>query len=134
MLTRALAGKLIRRASRTLDIDAALLLCTQGSIDVVYVAEGPAEPDGAFSPFLPHPAAGLLERHAWHRTAHTALIAEILSLLAGRSPRRRRPVVEPLTNSELRALGSLPANLTGPEIARELSVSLNTVKTHIRGL
>lgn len=43
-------------------------------------------------------------------------------------------MVEPLTNSELRALGYLPTNLTGPETARELSVSLNTVKTHIGGL
>jgi hypothetical protein len=39
-----LGRELIRRASRALDIDAALLRCTQGSIDVVYVAEVPAEP------------------------------------------------------------------------------------------
>jgi LuxR family maltose regulon positive regulatory protein len=28
----------------------------------------------------------------------------------------------------------LPTNLTGPEIARELSISTNTVKSHIRSL
>ncbi|HEX9359279.1 MAG TPA: LuxR C-terminal-related transcriptional regulator, partial [Streptosporangiaceae bacterium] len=28
----------------------------------------------------------------------------------------------------------LPTNLTGPEIARELSISRNTIKTHIRNL
>jgi hypothetical protein len=64
-----LAGKLIRCASRALDIDVS------------------AEPDGAFSPFLPHPAPALLERHAWHRSAHTALIPEIQSP-AGREEAR----------------------------------------------
>ena len=34
-----------------------------------------AEPDGVLLPFLLHPAPGLLERHARHRTAHAALIA-----------------------------------------------------------
>jgi LuxR family transcriptional regulator, maltose regulon positive regulatory protein len=42
-----------------------------------------AEPDGALLWFLLHPAPGLLERHARQRTAHGALIAEILDLLAG---------------------------------------------------
>ncbi|HEY2266301.1 MAG TPA: hypothetical protein VGI96_27030 [Streptosporangiaceae bacterium] len=45
-----------------------------------------AEPDGALLRFLLHPAPGLLERHARNRTAHPALIAEILSLLAGSMP------------------------------------------------
>ena len=45
-----------------------------------------AEPDGALIVFLLHPAPGLLERHARQRTAHAALIAEILSLLAGNRP------------------------------------------------
>ena len=31
-----------------------------------------AEPDGALSLFLLHPAPGLLERHARHRTAHAS--------------------------------------------------------------
>jgi hypothetical protein len=31
-------------------------------------------------------APGLLERHARHHTAHAALIAEVLSLLAGNRP------------------------------------------------
>jgi hypothetical protein len=45
-----------------------------------------AEPDGWLLPFLLHPARRLLERHARHRTAHAALIAEILGLLAGNRP------------------------------------------------
>jgi len=101
-------------------------------------ALGLAEPDGVLLWFLLHPAPGLLERHAGHRTAHAALIAEIRSLLAGTKPAgpppQPRPLLEPLSTSELRVLRYLPTNLTGPEIAGELYVSANTVKTHLRTL
>ena len=97
-----------------------------------------AEPDGALLCFLLLPVPGLLERHARHRTAHTALIAEIQSLLAGRKPAPPpagpRPPLEPLSESEIRVLRYLPTNLSGPEIARELSVSVTTVRTHISHL
>ena len=107
-----------------------------------------AEPDGAMLWFLVHPVPGLLERHSRHRTAHAALMAHILSLLArpggsagmGAAAGRRGPgewvprLTEPLSSSEVRVLRYLPTNLTAPEIAGELSVSTNTVKTHIRNL
>jgi LuxR family transcriptional regulator, maltose regulon positive regulatory protein len=97
-----------------------------------------AEPDGALLCFLLHPVPGLLERHARHCTAHAALIAEIQSLLAGNSTAPPsagpQPPLEPLRDSELRVLRYLPTNLTAPEIARELSISLHTVKTHKRNL
>jgi len=97
-----------------------------------------AEPDGLLAPFLLSPAPDLLERHARHGTAHAALIADILSLLAGRQlaplPAGSPPPVEPLSDSEIRVLRYLPTNLTGPEIAGELYVSLNTVRTHLRHL
>src|SRR6516162_3817430 len=92
-----------------------------------------AEPDGALFWFLLHPAPGLLERHVRRGTAHAALIADILSLLAGRKlappPAGPPSPLEPLSGSELRVLRYLPTNLTGPEIAGELYVSFNTVKT-----
>ena len=96
-----------------------------------------AEPDGVLIMFLPHPAPGLLQRHARQRTAHAALTADILSLLAGRTPAPPRPgppPLEPLSDSELRVLRYLPTNLSGPEIAGELYVSHNTVRTHITHL
>src|SRR5499427_5755924 len=97
-----------------------------------------AEPDGALLWFLLHPVPGLLERHARHRTSHAALIAEILSLLAGHKlaplPAGPRPPLEPLSDSELRVLRYLPTNLSGPEIASELYVSHNTVRTHVTHL
>jgi len=41
---------------------------------------------------------------------------------------------EPLTDSETRVLRYLPTNLTAPEIAGELWLSVNTVSTHTRHL
>jgi LuxR family transcriptional regulator, maltose regulon positive regulatory protein len=97
-----------------------------------------AEPDGWMLPFLLCPAPGLLERQARRRTAHGALIVEILGLLAGNqsapSPAGPRPPVEPLSGSELRVLRYLPTNLTTPEIASELFVSVNTIRTHVGNL
>jgi LuxR family transcriptional regulator, maltose regulon positive regulatory protein len=97
-----------------------------------------AEPDGALWWFVLHPAPGVLERHARHGTAHAALIADILSLLAGRRPAPPpagpRLPLEPLSGSELRVLRYLPTNLSGPEIAGELCVSHNTVRTHVTHL
>jgi LuxR family maltose regulon positive regulatory protein len=97
------------------------------------------EPHGVLIVFLQSPAApGLLERHARRGTAHTALIADILNLLAGRQlaprPAGPEPLLEPLSDSEIRLLRYLPTNLTGPEIAGELYVSINTVRTHMRHL
>jgi LuxR family maltose regulon positive regulatory protein len=95
-----------------------------------------AEPDGILLWFLLYPTPGLLELHARHGTAHAALIADILSLHAGRQvaphPAGPQPLPEPLSDSEIRVLRYLPTNLTGPEIARELYVSRYTVGTHIR--
>ena len=42
--------------------------------------------------------------------------------------------LEALSESELRVLRYLPTNLTGPEIAGQLYVSANTVKSHLRSL
>jgi LuxR family maltose regulon positive regulatory protein len=48
---------------------------------------------------------------------------------------RERPTqAHELSPSELRVLRYLPTNLTRPEIARELYVSINTVNTHIRNI
>jgi LuxR family transcriptional regulator, maltose regulon positive regulatory protein len=101
-----------------------------------------AEPSGALLWFLLYPVSDLLGRHARRRTAHTGLITEIQSLLA-ESPCATAPqpgwgsalrLSEPLSDGELRVLRYLPTNLTAPEIAGELCVSLNTVKTHMRNI
>jgi LuxR family maltose regulon positive regulatory protein len=64
------------------------------------------------------------------------MIAEILYLLAGQAagspPGMPQPPLAPLSDSEIRVLRYLPTNLSMPEIANELSISHNTVRTHMR--
>jgi LuxR family transcriptional regulator, maltose regulon positive regulatory protein len=110
--------------------------------------------EGAVFAFALNPAPELLRRHASHCAAHAALISEILRLLGSGKPavpeamaRSGVPalphdhgdlaaafplLVEPLTDSENRVLRYLPTNLSAPEIANQLSVSANTVRTHMR--
>jgi LuxR family maltose regulon positive regulatory protein len=97
-----------------------------------------AEPDGLLLPFLLHPTPELLERHLRLRTTHASLISEILNLLSGHAPTAgpsdAAQLHEPLSESELRVLRYLPTNLRGPEIAAELFVSLNTIRSHLRNI
>jgi LuxR family maltose regulon positive regulatory protein len=44
------------------------------------------------------------------------------------------PLTEELSPGELRVLRYLPTNLSRPQIASELSVSVNTVGTHLRSI
>ena len=80
-----------------------------------------AEPDSLVFPLIVVPARDLLERHPRHRTAHAALLADLLSVLGGSSlPPRGRELAtpsEPLSESELRVLRFLPSNLSAGEIA-----------------
>lgn len=97
-----------------------------------------AETVNALTAFLLCPFPDLMARHPAHRTSHGALVAEITGLLIARVDAGHavgvEPLSEPLSGSELRVLRYLPTNLTAPEIAGELSVSLNTVKTHMRNI
>ncbi|HZX01469.1 LuxR C-terminal-related transcriptional regulator [Kribbella sp.] len=87
-----------------------------------------AESDRIVLPFLMTGAAPLLEDLPTHGTTHAALVADILDAHAA------DPIapVETLSRTELRVLRYLPTNLTRQEIAAKLSVSPNTVNTHIR--
>ena len=98
-----------------------------------------AEPDGLLFPFLLHPVPGLLDRQARQRTAHSALIRKIMSALGEgtqTAPAMSSPehLHEPLSQAETRVLRFLPSSLSAPEIARELYLSVNTVRTHMRHL
>jgi LuxR family maltose regulon positive regulatory protein len=97
-----------------------------------------AEPDRLIFPFAMTEAAELLDALPRHETAHGALLADIVDLLrdapAPSTDRERLSQPEELSPSELRVLRYLPTNLTRPDIARELYVSINTVNTHIRNI
>jgi LuxR family maltose regulon positive regulatory protein len=97
-----------------------------------------AEPDRLLFPFALTDAAELLDAVPRHATAHGALLADVVDLLSdGSAPRpirERLAQPEELSPSELRVLRYLPTNMTRPEIARELYVSINTVNTHIRNI
>jgi LuxR family transcriptional regulator, maltose regulon positive regulatory protein len=92
-----------------------------------------AEADRLVLPFALTGAWELLEALPSQGTPHAALVASILDAVRGDSTPRPAPALaEELSASELRVFRFLPTNLTRPEIAAELSVSVNTVSTHIR--
>jgi LuxR family maltose regulon positive regulatory protein len=96
-----------------------------------------AEPDRLVLPFAMTGSRELLEALPRHQTAHGALLADILDVLHGSSPVAKEQSPSPteeLSPGELRVLRYLPTNLSRPEIASELSVSLNTVGTHLRSI
>jgi LuxR family maltose regulon positive regulatory protein len=92
-----------------------------------------AEPDRLIVPFAMTGAWELVTALPPHGTSHAALVADILDAVHGDRPADASApgLIGGLSPTELRVLRYLPTNLTRPEIAGELSVSLNTVNTHI---
>ena len=94
-----------------------------------------AEQDRLLLWFVLTGSAELLETLPRHETAHAALLADILDLVHGSSLVAKNQSAPPLTKElspgELRVLRYLPTNLSRSEIAGELSVSPNTISTHI---
>jgi LuxR family transcriptional regulator, maltose regulon positive regulatory protein len=94
-----------------------------------------AEPEGLMLPFMTAPVKELLESHPRHRSAHGALLSTIADVFAGTAPQRgadAAPLLDELSEAELRVMRYLPSNLRAREIAAELLVSTNTVRTHLR--
>ncbi len=97
-----------------------------------------AEADRLILPFAMTGSLELLHQMPRHETAHAGLLTDILDVMRGFSgpASRESPIaaIGQLSPSELRVLRYLPTNLSRPEIARRLSVSVNTVNTHIRNI
>ena len=88
----------------------------------VFTDEGPAM-TALLRTVSPHGVAG--------RHAKRVLTATSAGLPAGPA---RQHLVEPLSSRELDVLRLLRSELSGPDIARELVVSLNTVRTHTKNI
>jgi LuxR family maltose regulon positive regulatory protein len=78
----------------------------------------------------------LLRRQIRSGTAHRAIVGELLDAFADRAPAARTvtPLLEPLSEREQAILRYLPTALSNREIAAELFVTTNTVKTHLRSI
>jgi LuxR family maltose regulon positive regulatory protein len=96
-----------------------------------------AEPRGYRNAILRHgaPVRSLLRRRIASGTAHRAFAGDLLSALE-REPAARRsigdPLLDPLSERELTVLRFLPTMMSNAEIAGEMFVSVNTVKTHLK--
>src|SRR4029450_1580720 len=96
-----------------------------------------AEPRGYRNAILRHgaPVRSLLRRRIASGTAHRAFAAVLLSVLE-REPTARGstgdPLLDPLSERELTVLRFLPTMMSNAEIAGEMFVSVNTVKTHLK--
>jgi LuxR family maltose regulon positive regulatory protein len=97
-----------------------------------------AEPRGLRRPFLAvgAPLRPVLRRQIRRETAHRALVAELLEGLDrsrdDRTTRHDAELLDPLSERELTVLRYLPTMMSNTEIAAELFVSVNTVKTHLK--
>jgi LuxR family maltose regulon positive regulatory protein len=96
-----------------------------------------AEPEGYVRLFVDegNPMALLLKEAAKQEIA-PGYVRQLLSAL-GKSQDRapaNRQLVEPLSERELEVLRLLTTDLSGPQIAYELMVSLSTIRTHIRNI
>lgn len=96
-----------------------------------------AEPEGSVRVFVDAgpPMAALLKVAAKQRDAPSyvrRLLATVVTADGGAPV--EQSLIEPLSDRELEVLRLLEGDLDGPDIARELTVSLPTVRTHTRNI
>jgi LuxR family maltose regulon positive regulatory protein len=98
-----------------------------------------AEPEGMRGPFLDASPgiAGPLRLAIRRGTGHRWLVAALLSVADGTTNETAslpHELLEPLSDREQVVLRYLPTLMSNPEIAGELFVSVNTVKTHLKSI
>jgi LuxR family maltose regulon positive regulatory protein len=96
-----------------------------------------AEPEGYVRAFLDEgPAMTALLRWAAKQPSAPVYLRRLTAAAVTVEDRvtPAQPLIEPLSERELEVLRLLGSELDGPEIARELTVSLATVRTHTRSI
>ena len=108
-----------------------------GALRAIERALDLAEPRGYSNPILRQgaPVKSLLRRRIATGTAHRAFAGNLLAVLEQdptQRPSTGDPLLEPLSERELAVLRFLPTMMSNAEIAAEMFVSVNTVKTHLK--
>jgi LuxR family transcriptional regulator, maltose regulon positive regulatory protein len=97
-----------------------------------------AEPEGVRRPFLSagHGVREILAEHLRRNVSHRWFTAELLRGLDGADDTRVLPaeLLDPLSTREGEVLRFLPTMMSNADIASELFVSVNTVKTHVKSI
>jgi LuxR family maltose regulon positive regulatory protein len=96
-----------------------------------------AEPEGYVRVFTDEgPAMASLLRAAAKQASRRDYVRRLLAAASGpeHSSPREQALIEPLSERELDVLRLLGTDLDGPAIARELTVSLNTMRTHTKNI
>ena len=123
LVLRALAHQTLR------DIPAALA-CLERAMSL-------AEPEGYVRVFIDEgsPTAALLKAAAKQGIARN-YVRRLLAAVSETEPDRpiEQALIDPLSERELDVLRLLGTELDGPAIARELMVSLNTMRTHTKNI
>jgi len=108
-----------------------------GALDSLARAVALAEPEGYVRVFIDEgpPMAALLKLAAKDRKA-PRYVRRLLGAVVSAEGRAsvEQPLIEPLSERELEVLRLLSGELGGPDIARELVVSPNTVRTHTKSI
>ncbi|HEY7102301.1 MAG TPA: LuxR C-terminal-related transcriptional regulator [Mycobacteriales bacterium] len=106
------------------------------ALDALARAVTRAEPEGYVRLFADEgpPMAALLRLLAKDDRAPRGYVRRLLAASTGRpdTAASGQPLVDPLSERELDVLRLLASDLDGPDIARELVVSLNTLRTHTK--
>jgi LuxR family maltose regulon positive regulatory protein len=95
-----------------------------------------AQPEGIRRPFLiiGPPLIPILTRYEHLGTGHRSLVGDLLEQLTRRPKGVDPGLLDQLTERELAVLQYLPTMLKAGEIADDLTVSVNTVKAHLRSV
>jgi LuxR family transcriptional regulator, maltose regulon positive regulatory protein len=124
------AEEQLERALEVLGIDSMLVQRAHALLLLGSVRQARGDLPGARS--LVEQARDLIERCA--DPGLLPVLLERTEWVLGSPPRRRVELVQPLTDRELAVLRLLATRLSNREIGRQLSVSVNTVRSHVQAV